>query len=175
MQKMHDHVQSLASTPVLHVKLNSLTPDPKPALKTSQTLHATFLCIGHSCVYSPLQCAAAQPLQPLWLTASWPLALQPLWWPAGGTSHDTGCAPHNVIIVIWALMDFHYCIQAYSIMARDLNINAALCEFHLHKNSILDVGLCPGKANKPINNWHILKLELMQSIVPSILRAGVSI
>ena len=105
----------------------------------------------------------------------WPLAPQPFWWPAGGTSHDTGCAPHNVIIVIWALMDFHYCIQAYCIMARDLNINAALCEFHLHKDSILDAGLCPGKANKPINNWHILKLELMQSIVPSILRAGVPI
>jgi len=31
------------------------------------------------------------------------------------------------------------------------------------------------KANKPINNWHIPKLELMQSVVPSILRAGVPI
>ena len=87
-----------------------------------------------------------------------------------------GRAPRSVIIVIRALMDFRYRIQAYRIMDRDLDIiNAALREFHSHKNSILDAGLRRGKANKPINNWHILKLELMQSVVPSISRADVPI
>ena len=52
-------------------------------------------------------------------------------------------------------MDFCYHIQAYHIMDKDFDIvNATLHEFHLHKNSILDAGLCRGKANKPINNWH---------------------
>ena len=88
----------------------------------------------------------------------------------------TGCAPRDVIIAVRALMDFHYRIQAYRIMDRDINIiNATLHEFHLHKDSILDAGLCRGKANKPINNWHIPKLKLMQSVVPSISRAGVPI
>jgi len=87
-----------------------------------------------------------------------------------------GCAPHDVIVVVWALMDFCYCIQAYRIMDRDIEvINSTLHEFHLHKDPILNAGLCHGKANKPINNWHIPKLELMQSMVPSILRAGVPI
>ena len=73
-------------------------------------------------------------------------------------------------------MDFRYRIQAYRITDRDIDIiNAALHEFHSHKHSILDAGLCRGKVNKPINNWHIPKLELMQSVVPSISRAGVPI
>ena len=76
-----------------------------------------------------------------------------------------GRAPRDVIIAVQALMDFRYRIQAYHITDRDINIiNATLCEFHSHKDSILDASLCCGKANKPINNWHILKLELMQSI-----------
>jgi len=87
-----------------------------------------------------------------------------------------GRAPHDVIVAVRALMDFRYCIQAYRITDRDIEvINSALCEFHSHKDSILDAGLHCGKANKPINNWHIPKLELMQSMVPSILRAGVPI
>jgi len=87
-----------------------------------------------------------------------------------------GHAPCEVIIAVWALMDFRYRTQAYRITDRDIDIiNAALHEFHLHKHSILDAGLHRGKANKPINNWHILKLELMQSVVPSISRAGVPI
>ncbi|KAI6000143.1 hypothetical protein F5J12DRAFT_784457 [Pisolithus orientalis] len=32
-----------------------------------------------------------------------------------------------------------------------------------------------GKGNKPIDNWHIPKLELMQSIVPSVKHVGVTI
>jgi len=87
-----------------------------------------------------------------------------------------GHAPRDVIIAVRALMDFRYRIQAYRITDRDIEvINSVLREFHSHKNSILDAGLRRGKANKPINNWHIPKLELMQSVVPSILRAGVPI
>ncbi|KAI6010464.1 hypothetical protein EDC04DRAFT_2871206 [Pisolithus marmoratus] len=103
----------------------------------------------------------------------------------GRTLHDiqhfivgviAGCAPHDVVIAIWALMDCCYHIQAYHIMDRDIEaIHSALHQFHLHKHSILDAGLHHGKANKPINNWHIPKLELMQSVVPSIARVGVSI
>ena len=87
-----------------------------------------------------------------------------------------GRAPCDITIVVRALMDFRYHIQAYHITDRDIElINSTLLEFHLHKNSILDAGLHRGKANKPINNWHIPKLKLMQSVVPSILRAGVPI
>ena len=64
-----------------------------------------------------------------------------------------GRAPCNVIIVIQALMDFRYHIQAYRIMDRDLDIvNAALREFHSHKNSILDARVrrsSPRTAKRP--------------------------
>ena len=77
---------------------------------------------------------------------------------------------------VFAIAYKHIALQAYRITGRDIEvINSALCEFHLHKNSILDAGLRRGKANKLINNWHIPKLELIQSVMPSILRAGVPI
>ncbi|KAI6018237.1 hypothetical protein PISMIDRAFT_629402, partial [Pisolithus microcarpus 441] len=73
-------------------------------------------------------------------------------------------------------MDFCYHIQAYCITDGDIeSIGSVLHEFHLHKHLILNAGLDHGKGNKPINNWHIPKLRLMQSIVPSIPRVGVSI
>lgn len=50
-------------------------------------------------------------------------------------------------------------------------ITSALAEFHAHKDVILSVGARRGKK-KPINNWHIPKLELMQSIVLSIRANG---
>ncbi|KAI5996688.1 hypothetical protein EDD15DRAFT_2387099 [Pisolithus albus] len=87
-----------------------------------------------------------------------------------------GCAPREVVTVVWALMDFRYHIQAYRITDGDIeSIGSVLREFHLHKHSILDAGLRHGKGNKPIDNWHIPKLELMQSVAPSIPRVGVSI
>ena len=54
-------------------------------------------------------------------------------------------------------------------------IDSALQEFHSHKHAILNTGLCRGTANKPINNWYIPKLELMQSVVLSIPRVSVTI
>ncbi|KAI6028107.1 hypothetical protein EDC04DRAFT_2573058, partial [Pisolithus marmoratus] len=74
----------------------------------------------------------------------------------GRTLHDiqcfivgiiAGCTPHDVVIVIQAVMDFCYCIQAYPITDRDIEaIHSTLQQFHLHKHSILDAGLCHGKA-----------------------------
>jgi len=87
-----------------------------------------------------------------------------------------GSAPHNIVIAVCALMDFRYRVQAYHITEKDLKlISSALHEFHSHKHSILNAGLRCGTANKPIDNWYIPKLELMQSVVPSIPRVGVTI
>jgi hypothetical protein len=75
-----------------------------------------------------------------------------------------------------ALMDFRYLSQAPVL---DDNIcgmiRASLNEFHLHKKAILDAGARVGKGNREIQNWHIPKLELMQSVEPSIRRASVPI
>lgn len=85
-------------------------------------------------------------------------------------------APRNVVTAIRALLDFAYRIQAYQISDDDITLIAsALNEFHLHKHAILEAGLRQGKGRKPINNWHIPKLELMQNIAPSISRVGATI
>ena len=47
-----------------------------------------------------------------------------------------------------------------------------LAEFHEHKSAIIDVGVRVGKGNKPINNWYIPKLKLMQCVVPNIQANG---
>ena len=73
-------------------------------------------------------------------------------------------------------MDFRYQAQAHWIAEPDVElIKSALGEFHSHKHSILDHGLRRGSANKPIDNWYISKLELMQNIAPSISRVGATI
>ena len=80
------------------------------------------------------------------------------------------------MIALHALMDFCYRVQACQIMETDIGlINSALQEFHVHKDSIITSGLCRGKGNKPIENWYIPKIELMQSMAPSISRVGVAI
>ncbi|KAG1753543.1 uncharacterized protein EDB91DRAFT_1242526 [Suillus paluster] len=84
-------------------------------------------------------------------------------------------APRGVLIAVRTLMDFHYLVQSPSIDDNDLvRISAALNEFHANKDSIIDAGVCRGKGNKVINNWYIPKLELMQSVVPSIRNSGVT-
>ncbi|KAG1738912.1 uncharacterized protein EDB91DRAFT_1237678 [Suillus paluster] len=84
-------------------------------------------------------------------------------------------APHGVLVAVRALMDFHYLVQSPSIDDNDLVcISAALNEFHTNKDSIIDAGVRRGKGNKVINNWYIPKLELMQSVVPSIRNSGVT-
>ena len=87
-----------------------------------------------------------------------------------------GSAPREVVIAVRALMDFRYWVQAHRITEPDIElINSALQEFHSHKQSILDNGLRRGSANKPLDNWYIPKLELMQNMAPSISRVGVTI
>ncbi|KAI5988871.1 hypothetical protein F5J12DRAFT_907673 [Pisolithus orientalis] len=66
-----------------------------------------------------------------------------------------GAAPPKIITAI------HF--QAYCIDDNDLCIiSSVLDKFHVHKH----------KGNKPIKNWHIPKLELMQSIIPSVKCVG---
>lgn len=82
--------------------------------------------------------------------------------------------PSDILTAIRALMDFRYLVQSPHINDADImRISAALNEFHANKDSIVTSGIRRGKGNKVIANWHIPKLELMQSIVPSIRNSGV--
>ncbi|KAF8415527.1 hypothetical protein L210DRAFT_3616586 [Boletus edulis BED1] len=82
-----------------------------------------------------------------------------------------GGATPGVVTAIRALMEFRYLSQAPAITSQVQDrIQAALDEFHQHKQAILDAGLRRGK--KIMNHFRIPKLELMQSVAPSIPRAG---
>ena len=85
-----------------------------------------------------------------------------------------GAAPDDFVVAIRSLLDFRYLAQARVIddNIRD-RIRRALQQFHDHKQAILDAGVRTGKGNKPINNWHIPKLEMMQSVYSSIQWNGV--
>jgi len=73
-------------------------------------------------------------------------------------------------------MDFHYSAQAYVMDEDDLDkLKRSLADFHWYKDSILAAGVRRGLGNRPISNWHIPKLELMQNVIPSICRSGVTI
>ncbi|KAG2073875.1 hypothetical protein BDR04DRAFT_1009275, partial [Suillus decipiens] len=52
-------------------------------------------------------------------------------------------------------------------------ISAALKVFHANKDSILASGFWHVQCGAIIDNWYIPKIELMQSIVPSIQNSGV--
>lgn len=83
-------------------------------------------------------------------------------------------APSAVLTAIRALMDFRYLVQASRIDGDGLKrISAALAEFHANKDAIIAAGIRRGEGKKVITNWHIPKLEFMQSIVPSICNTGV--
>ncbi|KAF8432493.1 hypothetical protein L210DRAFT_3650411 [Boletus edulis BED1] len=69
-------------------------------------------------------------------------------------------------------MEFRYLAQAPAITSRTRNmIRDALHEFHGHKQAILDAGLRRGEKTV-LNHFQIPKLELMQSVVPSIAQVG---
>lgn len=77
----------------------------------------------------------------------------------------SGPAPPRFVIAIRALMDFQYQVQAHHIDNHNINlISAVLSEFHMHKDIVLKLQARCGQEQNPINNWHIPKLELMQSI-----------
>ena len=73
-------------------------------------------------------------------------------------------------------MDFRYHCQATELDDKDCeNISAALMEFHQHKSEIMDAAAQVGKGSWPIYNWHIPKLELLQSIILNIWANGAMI
>ncbi|KAG0702763.1 hypothetical protein DFH29DRAFT_999147 [Suillus ampliporus] len=79
-------------------------------------------------------------------------------------------APLGVIIAVHALMDFHYSSQAVTIDGKQCQkILNALNTFYDHKHEVIVHGGRQGAKSKDIlDNWYIPKLELMQSVVPSI-------
>ena len=82
--------------------------------------------------------------------------------------------PPQFLVAIRALLDFCYFAQLPLINKEVCqNIGNALSLFHQHKEAILDAGACQGKKGK-INNWHIPKLELFQSVVSNIRLNGVA-
>ncbi|KAH7903379.1 hypothetical protein BJ138DRAFT_1020738, partial [Hygrophoropsis aurantiaca] len=84
-----------------------------------------------------------------------------------------GCAPRGVVIAIRALIEFRYLGQAPEIDDNDCDkLLGSLQEFHHHKSAVIKAGGRRGK-NGTITDWHIPKLELLQSVVPSIRRSGV--
>ncbi|KAG2091184.1 uncharacterized protein F5147DRAFT_748146 [Suillus discolor] len=83
-------------------------------------------------------------------------------------------APPCVIAAVRALMQFWYLIQSPRIDEEDLgHISGALTEFHTNKDAILAAVARRGKGNRHIDNFDIPKLELMQSIIPSICNSGI--
>ncbi|KAG1893892.1 uncharacterized protein F5891DRAFT_1131119 [Suillus fuscotomentosus] len=84
----------------------------------------------------------------------------------------SGVAPCRFMIAIRALMDVRYLAQC---PAPDNNllssIDQSLLTFHENKNVIMTLGARMG-AKKPINNWFIPKLELLQSITSSTRKVG---
>lgn len=76
-------------------------------------------------------------------------------------------------MAIQGLIDFRYYGQAPVMDEDTLNkMTAALKMFHDNKHAILSAGVRKGKSG-PIDNWHIPKLEFMQSVVASIRSNGV--
>ncbi|KAJ7911544.1 hypothetical protein B0H13DRAFT_2328201 [Mycena leptocephala] len=74
---------------------------------------------------------------------------------------------------IAALNTFFYHGQAPAIDEDVLDkMASALACFHAEKHAILKAGVRKGKKG-PINNWHIPKLEFLQSVIPAIRANGV--
>lgn len=80
-----------------------------------------------------------------------------------------GAVTKDFLITIQASMDFQYLCQAKEINDKGCDrIRAALDEFHEHKSAIVNADAHVGKGNKPIKNWYIPKLEMMQSVISNI-------
>ncbi|KAG0693896.1 hypothetical protein DFH29DRAFT_985395 [Suillus ampliporus] len=84
----------------------------------------------------------------------------------------TGAAPRRFVIAICALTDIRYMVQSPSPDENLLvHIDRSLLIFHENKDVIISLGAWMG-MKKAINNWFILKLELMQSITASSRKVG---
>ncbi|KAG1870495.1 hypothetical protein C8R48DRAFT_670848 [Suillus tomentosus] len=83
-----------------------------------------------------------------------------------------GAAPHRFVVAICALMDVWYMAQSPPPDENFLaHIDRSLSIFHENKEIILSLGAQMG-MKKPINNWFIPKLKLMQSITASSRKVG---
>ena len=83
--------------------------------------------------------------------------------------------PPDFLIAIRALMDFRYLAQSMLIDEQICTkIDAALKEFHAHKDSIIATGARRGKGGV-IEHFYIPKLEFLQSVVPSIRANGIAL
>ena len=77
-----------------------------------------------------------------------------------------GRVPRPFLVAIRALLDFRYLAQALCFTDNSLgDLEKSLQEFHDNKDAIVCVG-----ARK--DSWSIPKLELLQSVVPSIRLSG---
>ncbi|KAI5981166.1 hypothetical protein EDD15DRAFT_2204477 [Pisolithus albus] len=77
-----------------------------------------------------------------------------------------GSVPRKFLMAIRTLLDFRYLAQAPSFTTRSIDrVASALQEFHNHKEAIVSQGV---RAD-----WKIPKLELLQSVLPSIRQLGV--
>ncbi|KIJ10412.1 hypothetical protein PAXINDRAFT_27957, partial [Paxillus involutus ATCC 200175] len=80
-----------------------------------------------------------------------------------------GSVPRKLLVTIHALLDFCYLAQAPSFTNQSLErVASALKEFHDNKEAVLRTGM------RSVSNWEIPKLELLQSVVPSIRQSGVA-
>ncbi|KAG0700898.1 hypothetical protein DFH29DRAFT_1000703 [Suillus ampliporus] len=84
----------------------------------------------------------------------------------------SGVASHRFVIMIHALMDVRYLAQCPAPDDDLLTcINRSLLTFHENKDVVMALGVRMG-AKKPIDNWFIPKLELLQSITSSMRKVG---
>lgn len=83
-----------------------------------------------------------------------------------------GAAPSGVVLAIRSLLDFSYLAQAPELDGNDCSILlSSLRTFHDNKVHVIEAGGRRGKRDV-ITNWYIPKLELLQSVVPSIRNSG---
>ncbi|KAI6095344.1 hypothetical protein F5141DRAFT_976783, partial [Pisolithus sp. B1] len=76
-----------------------------------------------------------------------------------------GSIPHKFLTAIHTLLDFCYLAEAPSFTTwSPEKVASSLQEFHDHKEAIVSEGIQA--------DWQILKLELLQSVVPSIWQSG---
>ncbi|KAF8130961.1 hypothetical protein EV363DRAFT_1398782 [Boletus edulis] len=85
-----------------------------------------------------------------------------------------GAMNPNVVVAIRTLLEFCYMFQAPALTTACCDkVKAALQEFHRHKNAIIKSGLRRGPTTGAVlEHWRIPKLELFQSVAPSIKEVG---
>ncbi|KAE9387332.1 hypothetical protein BT96DRAFT_837787 [Gymnopus androsaceus JB14] len=84
-----------------------------------------------------------------------------------------GAVPSQFLVALRALTDFRYAGKPSRFNdSTSARMQLALDEFHACKGEVTDIGARVNPKGEPIENWHIPKLEFMQSVVPSIVASG---